>query len=62
MDTFSEVFKLQGVAAILNGLGLAEDSLSTANDLNQGLIVLAEIISDCADSLQEKEMQEHGEI
>lgn len=62
MDTFSEVYKLQGVAAILTGLGLAEESLSTVSNLNQGLTVLAEIITDCADSLEEKDLKEHGEI
>lgn len=57
MDNFSEIYRIEGVAAILSAMALGEKYLGETTRLNQGLCVLGEILDDVAKELKENEQK-----
>ena len=55
MDNFSEVYRIEAVAAILQAMALSESTLGETKNLNQGLNLLGEILDDVAIKIVEND-------
>lgn len=52
MDNFSEVYRIEAVAALLHAMALSEELVGETPHLNQGLCLLGEVLDDVAKKLE----------
>ena len=55
MDNFSEVYRIEAVAAILHAMALSENMLGETTNLNQGLNLLGEVLDEAAASIADRD-------